>query len=206
MFTMVLTYSSFPHSTYLLEKNYQDGKQIILYEKGEEIPLSELGIWQVYRGFVELGTLHPRGDEVLLGWAKPNDFFGNWLNRLHVYRGVCLSDVYLIWYSLKEIEMMNNLAQLMLNQVIQSIRQAENLLAIVALKRVEDRLDHFLSLLGQELGQNTDQGVKIQVRLTHQNIANAINSTRVTVTKMLGSMQLQGKIKWTDDRHLIIKY
>jgi len=204
MFTMVLAYSSFPYSTYLLEKNYQEGKQIRLYQKGEEIPLLDQGIWQVYRGFVELGTLHTSGEEVLLGWAKPDSFFGKWLNHLPLYRAISLSEVYLIWYSLKEIETSHNLAQLMLNQVIDRIRQTENLLAIVAMKRIEDRLNHFLSLLGEELGQNTDQGVKIQVRLTHQNIANAINTTRVTATKILGSLQRQGKIKWTEDRYLII--
>lgn len=202
---MVLAYSYsalFPY--FKLEKNYQDGKQLHLYQKGEEIPLLEQGVWQVNRGFVELGSLHCNGDEVLLGWAKPDAFFGKWLNRLHAYRAIALSDVYLIWYSLKEIETSHNLAQLMLNQVIQSIRQTENLLAIVAMKKVEDRLEHFLTLLGAELGKSTDEGIKIQVRLTHQNIANGINTTRVTATKMLGELQRQGKIKWTDDRYLIL--
>jgi CRP-like cAMP-binding protein len=201
---MVLAYSSAPVSTYLLEKNYQEGKQIRLYEKGEEIPLLDQGIWQVYRGFVEIGTLHPTGEDVLLGWAKPDTFFGKWLNRLHFYRAIALSDVYLIWYSLKEIETSNHLAQLMLNQVIQSMRQTENLLAIVAMKKVEDRLKEFLNLLAQELGKKTDEGIEIQIRLTHQNIANGINTTRVTATKMLGELQKQGKIKWNEYRHLVM--
>jgi len=203
---MVLAYSSFSNSTYLLEKNYRDGKHIRVYQKGEEIPLLDQGMWQVYRGFVELGTLHSNGDEVLLGWAKPDNFFGNWLNRIYPYRAIALSDVYLIWYSLKEIETNHKLGQFMLTQVMENLRQTETLLTIVAMKKVEDRLEKFLDLLAQKLGKSRDQGREIEIRLTHQQIANGINSTRVTTTKMLGDLQRQGKIKWTNDRHLVINY
>ena len=202
---MVLAYST-PTVLYSsqLEKYYKDGKQIHLYEKGEEIPLLEQGVWQVYRGLVELSSLHYNGDQALLGWAKPQAFFGKWLNRLNAYNATALSDVYLIWYSLKEIETSNNLAQLMLHQVVQGIRQTENLLAIAAIKKVQDRLNEFLNLLANELGEETEEGIIITVKFTHQNIASAINSTRVTVTKMLGDLQNKGKIKWTENRYLTI--
>ncbi|WP_370589462.1 replication/maintenance protein RepL [Tychonema sp. LEGE 07203] len=37
----------------------------------------------------------------------------------------------------------------------------------------------------------------------HQDIANAICTTRVTVTRMLGKLQQQGLISRSGDRHLI---
>ncbi|MBD0311176.1 MAG: helix-turn-helix domain-containing protein [Microcoleus sp. T1-bin1] len=40
----------------------------------------------------------------------------------------------------------------------------------------------------------------MNIRLTHQDIANAICTTRVTVTRMLGKLQRQGLIN--RDRHL----
>jgi CRP-like cAMP-binding protein len=42
------------------------------------------------------------------------------------------------------------------------------------------------------------------VRLTHQMLANAIGTTRVTITRLLGDLQSQGRISFDSDRHLVI--
>jgi CRP-like cAMP-binding protein len=69
---------------------------------------------------------------------------------------------------------------------------------------VEERLQELLQLLSQELGQPVAEGTRLLVRLTHQNLANAIGTTRVTVTRLLGEFQRQGLISLDSDRHLVI--
>jgi CRP-like cAMP-binding protein len=54
------------------------------------------------------------------------------------------------------------------------------------------------------MGQSTPEGTRLKVRLTHQMLANAIGTTRVTITRLLGDFQAQGQIRFDDDRHLII--
>jgi CRP-like cAMP-binding protein len=73
------------------------------------------------------------------------------------------------------------------------------------MRRVEDRLWQLLLFLKKELGKETKAGTRIQVRFTHQNLANAICTTRVTVTRILGTFQDRGLIEWDSDRHLIVK-
>lgn len=199
---MLLTNSS----TILQKKNLVEDRRLHFYDKAELIPLAQEGIWQVYRGVVQLSQFASSGDEILLGWVYPENFFGLWLtaNQLENYQARALSDVYLRWYPLAEIESSATLSQLILGQVIYRMRQAEALLAIAGLRRVDERLQELLKLLAQEMGQPTSGGVRLNVRLTHQMLANAIGTTRVTITRLLGDFQAQGQIRFDSDRHLII--
>ena len=199
---MLLTNSS----PILQKNNLVEGRRLHFYDKAELIPLAQEGIWQVYRGVVQLSQFASSGDEILLGWVYPENFFGLWLtaNQLENYQARALSDVYLRWYPLAEIESSATLSQLILGQVIHRMKQAEALLAIAGLRRVDERLQELLKLLAQEMGQSTSGGVRLNVRLTHQMLANAIGTTRVTITRLLGDFQAQGQIRFDSDRHLII--
>lgn len=55
------------------------------------------------------------------------------------------------------------------------------------------------------MSQNVSDGKRLQVRFTHQQLADIICTTRVTVTRVLGDFQNRGWISIDCDRHLIIK-
>lgn len=189
-----------------LQDECTEGRRLYFYDRGEEIPLVEQGIWQVYRGVAQLSQLSLNGEEVLLGWAQSSTFFGLWLTHVESYQAKALSEVYLRWYQLNEIEASPHLSHTVLTQVIRRMRQTEALLAIAGLRRVEEKLSELLKLLKKELGQPVAEGTRLGVRLTHQNLANAIGTTRVTVTRLLGDFQRQGIISLDGDRHLIIHH
>lgn len=193
-------------STNSQKNNIVEGRRLHFYDKGELIPLAEEGIWQAYRGVIQLSQFAPSGDEILLGWAYAENFFGLWLtgNQLENYQARALCDVYLRWYPLVEIESSSTLSQIVLGQVIHRMRQSESLLAIAGLRRVDERLQELLKLLAQEMGESMKGGTRLKVRLTHQMLANAIGTTRVTITRLLGDFQTQGQIRFDCDRHLII--
>lgn len=182
----------------------REGQRLHFYHRGEKIPILTQGIWQVYRGWVQLETTQTNGEEVLLGWARPSTFFGHWLTRLELYEAKALSDIYLRWFFLSEVENSPPLNRLVLTNVSQRLRQTEALLAIAGQRRVEDRLHQLLLLLKEEVGQPVAEGTRLQVRLTHQNIASAIGTTRVTITRLLGKLQRYGYILFDRDRHLIV--
>ena len=186
--------------------NIVEDRRLHFYDKAELIPLAGEGIWQIYRGVIQLSQFGPSGDEILLGWAYSEQFFGLWLttNQLENYQARALSDVYLRWYPLVEIESSPKLSQLILGQVIRRMQQSEALLAIAGLRRVDERLQELLKLLAQEMGQPVKGGRRLMVRLTHQMLANAIGTTRVTITRLLGDFQAQGQIRFDCDRHLMI--
>ncbi|MGB3204523.1 MAG: Crp/Fnr family transcriptional regulator [Crinalium sp.] len=186
---------------------YQANEQrsLQLYHKGEEIPLLPQGVWQISQGLVQLNTLCQKGEELLLGWAAPSMFFGQWLTSLPTYQAKALSDVYLQWFSISEIEANLTLSKAMLTQLVRRQRQTEALLAIAGERRVEERLCRLLLLLKQEMGQPVAGGTRISVRLTHQNIASTITTTRVTVTRLISKLQHQGWIKFDTTHHIILK-
>jgi CRP-like cAMP-binding protein len=183
----------------------REGRRLHFYAKGEEIPLVSQGIWQVCQGLVQLTTLCHNGEEVWLGWAEPSTFFGQWFSLLQSYQATALCDVHLIWFSQTEINASPSLAQTVLLQVVRRMRQTEALLAISGQRRVEDRLQHLLLLMKREIGQPVAEGTRLGVRLTHQNLANAIGTTRVTVTRLLSKLKSEGAIILDRDRHIILK-
>jgi CRP-like cAMP-binding protein len=182
----------------------QAGRRLHFYAKGETIPLVSQGVWQVCQGLVQLSTLCQNGEEVCVGWAEPSTFFGQWFSILRTYQATALSDVQLIWFSLAEINSSPRLAQIMLPQIVRRMRQAEAMLAISGQRRVEDRLQLFLLLMKRELGQQVPEGTRLEVRLTHQNLANAIGTTRVTVTRLLNKLKTEGAIIIDRDRYIIL--
>ena len=110
-----------------------------------------------------------------------------------------------MWFSQAEINASPRLAQMVLPQLVRRIQQAEALLAISGQRRVEDRLQQLLLLMKREIGQPVAEGSRIGVRLTHQNLANAIGTTRVTVTRLLSKLKSEGVISIDSDRHIILK-
>lgn len=200
---MLLSYPSYPNLT---NQGQKAERRLHFYDRGEEIPLVSQGVWQITRGVVQLHKLNMQGEETLLGWAHSQHFFGLWFTGLDTFQAKSLSDVYLRWYSTSEIEKDPILTQTILNQIIHRLKQTEELLAIAGLKKVEERLMELLKLLSREIGENHEKGKRLHIRLTHQNLANAINSTRVTVTRLLGELQKQGLISFDRHRHLIIHH
>ncbi|MFN5513868.1 MAG: Crp/Fnr family transcriptional regulator [Cyanobacteriota bacterium] len=197
----------FPPSELAFSSEDLENRRLHYYEKGDTIPLCDKGGWQVYLGVVQLGQWLENGDEILLGWVQAPGFVGLDLTllQLETYQAKALSATYLRWYPQEDLKTAPaSVAQFILLQTLKQLRQRETLLGILGFKRVDERLQALLKLLAQEMGQPVAEGIRLSVRLTHQMMANAIGTTRVTVTRLLGELHSQGQISFDGDRHLII--
>lgn len=58
-----------------------------------------------------------------------------------------------------------------------------------------ERVVHLLIEMSEKYGQKTEQGLELCIKLSHQEMASIIGSTRETVTVMLGQLQGEGLIK-----------
>jgi CRP-like cAMP-binding protein len=144
------------------------------------------------------------GDEVLVGLAGPSMPFGSSMTSLPIYQAMALSqDVQLISISLQEIAASPRLTQSLLPKISDRFRQTELLLAISGKRQVRDRLYYLLLWLKQEFGQTVAQGTCLSFRLTHQELADACCTTRVTVTRELSKLQQQGKISFDSKHHIV---
>jgi CRP/FNR family transcriptional regulator len=73
--------------------------------------------------------------------------------------------------------------------------QYEELVKCLLPRETEVRLANLLPLLAQKLGQNRDGLVTIDLRLTHQDLAAMVASTRESVTKVLNELRNRGVIE-----------
>ena len=174
------------------------------YKRGDEISVLDSGIWQVYRGVVQLSRVQQDGTEVISGWVGANGVFGNLADNPALYRAVALGDVYAKHYSVRDIARQPSLRRQFLAQFSDRLIKSQHLLAIIAIGRVEDRLRQLLSFLKHDIGYSVEGGVRLPVRFTHQHLAESIHTTRVTVTRILGDLQQQDLVYFDRDRHLVI--
>ncbi len=175
------------------------------YLKGEIIPLKPENIWQVCQGIVKLSTMSENGEEVLVGLAGPLMAFGSDLTSLQTYQATALCEVELVCFYLTDIARSPSLAQTVLPQINQRLKQTEALLAISGQRRVRDRFLQLLRLLKQEIGQPVAEGTRLSVRFTHQDLADACSTTRVTITRLIGKLQEEGKIRLDSKNHIILR-
>lgn len=188
-------------STYNLCQN----RSVHSFIKGDTIPLETQQIWVIAQGAVKLLTMSDRGEEMLIGLVRENMIFGPSLTSLQIYQATALSRVKLVSISLTEVVQSPQLAQALLPAISQRLRQTESFLSIYGQIHVEDRLNNLLSLLKREMGESVEKGTRLYVRLTHQDIANTCCTTRVTITRLLGKLQQEGKIAFDAQNHLILK-
>ncbi len=73
-------------------------------------------------------------------------------------------------------------------------KRIENRLKSLLFSSNHQRLAHLLLDLAEQFGLAVDEGVRIGLKLSHQELANLIGSTRETVTIMLGKMKADGMI------------
>jgi CRP-like cAMP-binding protein len=175
------------------------------FRRGQQIPLPEQKIWIVLRGMVLLNTLYPSGDEALLGFAVPSMPFGTPLTRVTPYSAIAFADVELLSLSLAEVEQSPTIQQALARQLNRRLQQSESMVALLGQRRVEERLKQFLLLLADELGEDQGESRRISLRITHQHLASALGTTRVTVTRILNQLRGAGWLAIDHGRHIVIK-
>ena len=207
-FQMLATPSSDLSSTALgfkafLEGSYQKNN-VVHVTSGSLIPLLKNSVWFVVRGTVKLGAVSVHVDELVLGLVGPNEPFGAAFTNVEAYHAVALTDCDLLRCNLAEVEQSPQLALALAKAMTARYRQAESMLALLGLRRVEERVRGFIELLARDFGEPCDDGLRLNLRLTHQEIASALSTTRVTVTRVLGQLRDEGWLQIDASRHLVL--
>jgi CRP-like cAMP-binding protein len=136
---------------------------------------------------------------ITLGLWGPGDVVGRPLSCLDPYQIECLTAV--------EAEMLpNSVWNQMLNAILLHAQQEEEFLKIVHCQSIEQRLLQFLAWLGQKFGHDSQEGQIIQLRLTHQEIAETLNTSRVTVTRLLNQLEQQGIIQRSSRQWILCRH
>ena len=205
VFTPARESSQTPSFVELLEASYEK-RSLVHLPAGSRVPLLKKSVWLVVRGMVKLSAISVQGDELLLGLAGTNEPFGDPLSNVEVYEATTLCESDLLCLTCDEIAASPHLAMALLQGMGVRYRQSEAMLGLLGLRRIEDRVRGFLELLANDYGQPCDQGLRLNIKLTHQELASALSTTRVTVTRVLGSLKDEGWLQLDGQRRLVIAH
>ena len=152
------------------------------------LPLRRDVIWQIETGVVRTLTWLEDGTSVNLGLWGRGDVVGRVLSNAQPYQIECITQVEAAllpastWYKATDA-------------MILHIQRAGELIEILHCRQAEASLLRLLGWLERRFGQEVEQGQLIDLRLTHQDIADLIGLTRGTVTRLLNEFEKQGIIQ-----------
>lgn len=167
-----------------------------IFSRHDLIPPKQDILWRIERGAVRTVTWSEQGTLITLGYWGTGDIVGQPLSRVVPYQIECLTSVETSIIS-------SELWHQTLDAMMLHIQQSEELLSIIHRKPVSLRLWQFLIWLSTKFGRDVDRGKLIDIGVTHQEIAEVINTTRVSVTRMLQQFEEQGMLL-RHQRRLII--
>lgn len=186
----------------LLEQLYQE-RSLIAHKANQNIALRPDYLYLVHRGVVQLHTIHPDGGESIVGLCGPTTAFGYPFTHIDPYWATALTDVDLLPLSVEEVEASPAMTAGLFPQIVRRLQQTEAWLSISGKRLVADRLKCLLVQIAQDFGQVSPQGVHIDIRLTHHQLATIIGTTRVTVTRLLKDFRNEGWL-YIKKRQLIL--
>ncbi len=155
----------------------------------EYIPLRNDVLWRIKTGIVRTMTWDEDGNQIILGLWNEGDIVGSLMSTLDPYQIQCLNDV--------EVEILPSILwEQASTAILTHCQQTQQLLSIAHCRTIDLKLKKFLAWLSDKFGQPCDRGITIAIKLTHQDIADTIGSTRVTMTRSLNQLRLQGLLSW----------
>lgn len=161
------------------------------------LPLLPDVLWQIERGTVRTCTWSPDGLPVTLGYWTEGDVVGCSLSRVNPYEIECLTSVEARYIP-------SGRWNLVLEGIMGHVQQTEEWLAIAHTPRINQRLLQILVWLARKFGREVKGGQLIDLRLTHQAIAESIGTTRVTVTRLLNEFEREGTISRHRRQYIIL--
>lgn len=169
-----------------------------IFTRRSFLPEHQTLLWQIDSGFVRTFTYLEDGTTVALGLWGPDDIVGSSLSRLQPYQMECLTKVEARILPIEEWEQPT---QTLLNH----IQQAEELMVIRSYKKVDTMLLKLLAWLSTKFGSQVEKGRLIDMRLTHEDLAEILGSTRVTITRILGQFEQEGLIDRLSLHRIVLK-
>ncbi|WP_320663329.1 global nitrogen regulator NtcA [Prochlorococcus sp. MIT 1223] len=161
-------------------------------------------VYLIKRGAVRLSRVYESGEEITVALLRENSLFGV-LSLItghrsdRFYHAVAFTRVEMITAPAtsvrKAIEEDTAVGLLLLQGLSSRILQTETMIETLTHRDMSSRLVSFLLVLCRDFGMPGEKGITIDLRLSHQAIAEAIGSTRVTITRLLGDLRNSGLLQ-----------
>ena len=187
------------------DKQFPRGTRI--FGEGE----SADAVYVLRRGMVKLSSLSDKGRETILHILKPDEVFGELLlsEQQRPFTAVALEDSLVTIISKESfVELLSTVPSVALTFIrllSKRLASVERGLAEFGHTWSYHRLARVLLQLAEDYGKEVPNGTLINVRLTHEDLANLIGTSRETVTTQLNRFTRMGVLKRDARRFIVVK-
>lgn len=180
-------------------------KKIVMSADGEQDIM-----YVLKKGMVRVFKLSPDGKMITLDILKEGDIFGAMAAVKGGTSGAyaeTLEDSYICAIRQDDltgvIKEMPDLAVSLIGKINQKLTEAEDRIADLVFRDVPGRIASVLLKLAEQFGKAGDGGVEISIKLTHQELADMVGSSRETVTIVLSEFK-EDKVVSISEKHISI--
>ncbi|SNS98029.1 transcriptional regulator, Crp/Fnr family [Anaerovirgula multivorans] len=185
-------------------RSYLKGE--IVFSEGEKSDT----IYLIRSGRILLFKVSEEGKKIILDILEEGDIIGEntiFDDMCHTFSAKAIEDAF-VCRCFK-----SDFSKLLINpdisiKIIKSLTDKLNnytdTMANMAFCDVKNRVLNTLIRLGRKYGSITPEGIKLDIYLSHEDIAHLINASRVMVTNTIKALRKEGKI-FVSKRHYIIK-
>jgi CRP/FNR family transcriptional regulator len=190
---------------HIIQRNYKKNQIILDEEETNEF------MYIIIRGKVKIARVGMDGKETILSLHGSGEFFGELslidgkttpatvfaLDNSHVAI-ISRGHFYSLLYTQHKV--LENLLRILVSR----LRDSWNKIQMLTFHNAADRVKLLLRMLADNLGEETDRGTILTVKLIHQDIADMTGLTRETVTRVLDRYVKNGEIKIHGNKHIIL--
>lgn len=186
---------------YMVGKSYR--KNTIVVEKGDDAA----SMYIILSGSVKVFIADNEGKEIILNILEPGEYFGELALLGKPERTasvIALEDSKMLMITKTAFtECLNRNPEIALNLIGGLVCRINSLIQKVSDLGLKDVYGRITSLLGQRA--QLENGKLVTGRLTQQQIANEVGSTRETVTRILKELKIGGYLSVTGGQYTLEK-
>ncbi|WOD40743.1 Crp/Fnr family transcriptional regulator [Nodosilinea sp. E11] len=145
-------------------------------------------VWLIEQGIVRSLTWNAEGQVITVGLWGQGDIVGLPLTRLSPYQMECLTSV-----MVTEV-VFHSQTRYWQTLLLNHLWYSQELFRVVQIPCLAERLLHLLHWLADRFGHQTPEGRLLPPLLTHQQLSEVLGSSRVTVTRLLNTLERQGQL------------
>lgn len=177
----------------LHEENTNEVMYIILYGKVKVIQTTE------------------DGKEIILAIHRSGEFFGEISlidSRTVPAMVVAMEDSAIAIIAKKDfyslIYTQGKVLDILLKILCSRLRESWDRIQLLSFNNASQRIKMLLMLLSQEYGKKTDEGTLLNIKLTHQDMADMAGIARETVTRIIDKLHRDGEIRILKDKSILL--
>lgn len=193
-------------SSRMAEKKYKKNEIILHAEDTNEY------MYIIWSGKVKVVRTTEEGKEILYAMHNAGDFFGEMSlidGKTTPASVIATEEALITIISKKDFHGIlyghNKVTESLLMMLCARLRKCFETIQLLNLNNATQRVKMLFLILSAEYGEKTDEGITLNLKLTHQSISDMTGMTRETVTRVFDKLQKSGEITVLKNRLIRLK-